>query len=138
MPTQANARPRLRRHGLTPCGFTLVEIMIVVLIIGVLLNIALPAMVSARNTSQSKACLRNLRTLSASKEQYALENRIASNDPTPIVWSNLQPYMRGNQPTCPTNYPGQNTYTLGNMATAPLCTYGGPIGQPSLAHVLPP
>ena len=56
-------------------GFTLVEIMIVVTIIGSLATIAIPSFMRARTTSQKNACLNNLRQMESAKEQWAMEAR---------------------------------------------------------------
>jgi type IV pilus assembly protein PilA len=59
-------------------GFTLVEIMIVVVIIGLLAAMAIPAFQKVRTSSQDKAVLNNARQLSAASDQYFLENGVSS------------------------------------------------------------
>src|SRR5438445_12669066 len=55
-------------------GFTLVEIMIVVAIIVLWAAIAIPNFVRERQTSQTNACINNLRQIDGAKQQWALEN----------------------------------------------------------------
>ena len=59
-------------------GFTLVEIMIVVVIIGLLAALAIPAFQKVRQSSQDKAVLNNARQLSAAADQYYLENGVST------------------------------------------------------------
>ena len=59
-------------------GFTLVEIMIVVVIIGLLASMAIPAFQKVRTSSQDKAVLNNARQLSAASDQYYLENGVST------------------------------------------------------------
>ena len=113
-------------------GFTLVEIMIVVAIIGLLAAIAIPNFVKARTTSQANACINNLRQIDGAKQQWALETKQAVNA-TPNN-SSLQPYVgRGSAggvfpPLCP----GNGNYTIGDVATAPTCSLSGQTPNPHL------
>ena len=68
-------------------GFTLVEIMIVVVIIGLLAAMAIPAFQKVRQSSQDKAVLNNARQLAAAADQYFLENGVSSVAQTGLVGS---------------------------------------------------
>jgi prepilin-type N-terminal cleavage/methylation domain-containing protein len=96
-------------------GFTLVEIMIVVAIIGLLASIAIPSFVRARSTAQLNACMNNLRQLDGAKSQAALENRLDSGADVSGV---VELYLRGGVPSCPV---GNVAYTLNLVGTRPEC-----------------
>lgn len=99
-------------------GFTLVEIMIVVAIIGLLAAIAIPNFVRARTTAQTNACINNLRQIDGAKQQWALEEGKASTD-TPS-WAEVGTYIKGGA-AVETNCPASGTYTMGDVSTNPDC-----------------
>lgn len=114
-------------------GFTLVEIMIVVAIIGLLAAIAIPNFVKARTTAQTNACINNLRQIDGAKEQWALENR-AAEDATPTA-ANVQEYIKGGaNVVCPAAGAAgtfDTSYTVNNLQTPPVCLID------AADHVLP-
>ncbi|MGV3723999.1 MAG: type IV pilin protein, partial [Actinomycetota bacterium] len=82
-------------------GFTLVEIMIVVLIIGILLAIAVPNFIRARESSRAKSCVSNLKQIDSAKEQWAMDNKKTSADtPADTDLYGADKYVKST-PACP-------------------------------------
>ncbi len=75
-------------------GFTLVEIMIVVVIIGLLAAMAIPAFQKVRANSQDKAVTNNLRQLSSAADQYFLENGVTTVASSLLVGTNSTQYVK--------------------------------------------
>jgi len=96
--------------------------MIVVLIIAILLAVAIPNFLRARETSRARSCQGNLRMIATAKEQWAMDNKKSSTDePTPAELVTY--YIKGTSGVMP-KCPADGTYSIGDMGTWPTCSIG--------------
>jgi prepilin-type N-terminal cleavage/methylation domain-containing protein len=96
-------------------GFSLLEIMIVVTIIGFLAGLGVPAFMKARASAQRTRCIDNLRQMAGAKEQWAVENFAPSGETVPD--GVIDVFFKRGFPTCPSG----GAYQLDPIGQDPIC-----------------
>lgn len=118
-------------------AFTLIEIMVTLMIVTVLIGIAVPQFLRAREVSRARSCVKNLRTITIAKEQYAMDNHLSAGATLPaltaLCGNGTTTYIKGTGPICESG----GTYSVGTLDLDPTCSIGTSVGANQLAHVLP-
>jgi len=100
-------------------GFTLIEIMITLALIGLLASIAIPNFIRSRTTAQTNICINNLRTIDYAIQQWALEQKKAAN--APVQFSDISSYLK-NSVTCPAGGVSfADSYSISAVGSEPNC-----------------
>jgi len=119
-------------------GFTLIEIMIVLAIMGIVVAIAVPAWLRAREIARARGCAENLSKIDGAVEQYALDYHLSNGDSTiHNKWEDIvgpSSYIK-RIPECPAG----GVYEFGVIGEEPTCSYFGiqpPFLPPNINHSL--
>ena len=111
-------------------GFTLVEIMIVVAIIGLLASIAIPHFGQARKTAQMNVCINNLQQIEGAIQRWSLE--MHKDEGQPVTYSDIRSYLK-HSVVCPSGGTSfDDSYTITSVDAPPVCR------KKPTTHLLPP
>ena len=111
-------------------GFTLVEIMIVVAIIGLLASIAIPHFGQARKNAQMNVCISNLRQIEGAMQRWSLE--MHKDEGQAVTYSDIRGYLQ-HSVVCPSGGTTfEDSYTINTVDATPVCQ------KKPTTHLLPP
>ena len=111
-------------------GFTLVEIMIVVAIIGLLASIAIPNYAQSRGAAQKNVCISNLQQIEGAIQRWSLD--MHKDEGHPVAYNDIRSYLR-HSVVCPSGGTTfEDSYTITAVDTPPVCQ------KKPTTHLLPP
>src|SRR5690349_14142128 len=116
------AQPKLRPTYLETArsGFTILELMIVVSLIGLLAVIAIPNFLASRTAAQRGACIPHLRQIDEATQEWAIEKQ--KPEDTVVTWPDISPYLKYSV-VCPTSGSASfdMSYYIATVSDPPHC-----------------
>jgi len=106
-------------------GFTLIELVVVVLILGIIGAVAAPKMMNTMATAKTNAAKQNVQIIRSAIEMYKSQDANNAYPPAATLATALQPYLKGPFPVCPI---GNNNATVFASTANPLVTSGASEG----------
>ena len=101
------------------CGFTLVEIMIVVAIIGLLASIAVPHYAQARESARREVCIGNLQQIEGAILRWSLETK--KDEGQAVAYGDIRGYLQRSV-VCPAGGTSfEDSYTITTVEASPIC-----------------
>ena len=111
-------------------GFTLVEIMIVVAIIGMLAAIAIPNYAQSRTTAHRNVCINNLQQIEGAIQRWSLDMK--KDEGQPVTYGDIRGYLQ-HSVVCPSGGTKfEDSYTITTVDAAPTCQ------RKPVTHMMPP
>jgi prepilin-type N-terminal cleavage/methylation domain-containing protein len=118
------------KKNLCKAGFTLIETMIVVAIIGLLAGLGTLSVVRARASAQANGCIHNLRQIDAAANQLSQDKSLPAGSSINYPTDLINYFLHNEAPVCPS----RGTYAIAGVGATPTCSLGATVTP---AHVMP-
>ena len=102
-------------------AFTLIDVMIALIVLGILLSIAIPNYIGVRRHAHARGCIANLMQIQAAKEQWALDNHRPATARVPAYALFGRTRYLPRMLRCPSTGAPYGDTEIGPVAKSPVC-----------------